>query len=435
MRTGSARSGLRLLMMLGLGVVLAACAPVAGSPLGSTAGHPAPATSRSAETSDTTMSPVPSATLPWDAGLPSVGSALAAAGAEGVYTAGGPASTASSIGLWAADWNGAAGTRSTAGWEAAAKNMSILVGNISTYTKWNAQLHSWNPSLITLAYNLGPYLQKGSQTYNQVLQAHPTWFAHGSHGQLINLPMFPQNYLMDVGNPAYRAWQAQQVAASIAGDGFNGVMIDSIGVDVLGHYASSPPVDPSTGGVYTTNTWLEDEVQLLDGDKTALHGGYLAFNGLVSGPQYALNSHILATSTADAGIAELFLRQPTYPVNDFPSTSVVQQTLEMMTDMGSQGKTFLAWSKVWVSASSADISRLEAFVLSVYLLGRQSASYLDFMPSRDADNTVVAYSNLKDALGAAVGPYSLQGSTFTRRFQAGSVTLNTATDTALIEAT
>jgi hypothetical protein len=57
------------------------------------------------------------------------------------------------------------------------------------------------------------------------------------------------------------------------------------------------------------------------------------------------------------------------------------------------------------------------------------------MPSRDADNTVVAYSNLKDALGAAVGPYSLQGSTFTRRFQAGSVTLNTATDTALIEAT
>jgi len=48
---------------------------------------------------------------------------------------------------------------------------------------------------------------------------------------------------------------------------------------------------------------------------------------------------------------------------------------------------------------------------------------------------VVDYSNLKDALGAAVGPYSLQGSTFTRRFQAGSVTLNTATDTAAIEAT
>ena len=57
------------------------------------------------------------------------------------------------------------------------------------------------------------------------------------------------------------------------------------------------------------------------------------------------------------------------------------------------------------------------------------------MPSKDADNTAVSYSNLKDQLGAPVGAYTTQGSTLSRKFQHGSVSLNTSTDTGSITVT
>ena len=80
-----------------------------------------------------------------------------------------PSSTSSAIGLWAADWGGAAGKRSSAGWEAAAQNDSILIGNAGVYAKWIPQLRAWNPKLMILVYNLGPYLQKRQLR----LQHHP----------------------------------------------------------------------------------------------------------------------------------------------------------------------------------------------------------------------------------------------------------------------
>lgn len=343
-----------------------------------------------------------------------------------------PTTTGTSIGLWASDWGGAAAKRSTAGWQAAARNDRILIGNAGVYPKWIPQLHAWNPNLTVLVYNLGPYLQKGSSTYSQILSAHPTWFAHDSHGRLINLPMFPGNYLMDAGNAAYRSWQATQVAASVSAGGFDGAMVDSVGDDVLGHYASGVPVNPSTHQAYTVTTWLGDEALLLSGDKATLGHKYLAFNGLVSGPDYARDSSILATSNADAGIAELFLRQPTSSINAFPSATVVQQSLAMMAAMTARGKAFLGWTKVWVSASAAQLSQWETFTLGVYLLGRGSASYLDFMPSHSADNTAVNYSNLTMNLGAPLGPYTVSGSTFTRSFQNGKVTVNAGTQNATI---
>jgi len=343
-----------------------------------------------------------------------------------------PASTSSSIGLWAADWGGAAAKRSSAGWEAAAHNDRILIGNAGVYQKWIPQLHAWNPNLTVLVYNVGPYEQKGSLDYNTILAQHPTWFAHDSRGRLINLPMFPGNYLMDPGNAAYRAWHAAQLAATVSAEGFDGAMVDSMGDDVLGHYASAVPVDASTHQAYTVTTWLDDEVLMLNNDKVALKGKYLAFNGLVSGPDYARDSSILATSNADAGIAELFLRQPTSSINAFPSATVLQQSLAMMNALTARGKAFLGWTKVWVPASSAQVAKWEQFTLGVYLLGQGSASYLDFMPSHSADNTALSYSNLTSSLGAPLGSYTMAGSTFTRNFQNGTVTVNATTGAATI---
>ncbi|MGP8159769.1 MAG: putative glycoside hydrolase [Candidatus Dormibacteria bacterium] len=354
----------------------------------------------------------------------------------GVYEAADPASTASTIGLWAADWGGAAGSRSSAGWQAAAENDSILIGNAGVYSKWIPQLHAWNPNLTILVYNLGPYLQKGSSEFTTIEQQDPSWFAHDAKGNLINLRRFPSNYLMDMGNAAYRAWHAQQLAATVKQDGFDGAMVDSVGVAALSTgYASGTPIDTATGKPYTDAEYLANSVLLLDADKAALDGKYLAFNGLISGTEYERDTNILATSTADAGISELFLRQPDSPITSFPSTSELDSTLEMMSSMAAHGKALLGWTKVWVSASSSQVAKWEQYALAVYLLGKQSNSYWDFMPSHDADNTVVSYSNMKDQLGAPLGPYTTNGSTLSRSFQDGSVSLNTSTDTATITVT
>jgi hypothetical protein len=346
----------------------------------------------------------------------------------------GPASTSSSIGLFAYDM-GAASSRSSAGWEAAAHNDSLLIGEAGIYSKWIPQLHAWNPKLTILVYNLGPYLAKGSSDFATIEQQDPSWFAHDARGKLINLPMFPGNYLMNTGNAGFRAWHAQQLAATVKADGFDGALDDSMGDAVLGSYGSGTPIDTATGKPYTDAEYLANSVLMLNADKAALAGKYLAFNGLISGSEYMSATSILATSNADAGMSEHFLREPMTSMASFPSTSEVADTLAMMSSLAARGKAFLGFSKVWASASSSQVAKWEQYTLAVYLLGKGSADYLDFMPSKKADNTVVSYSNMQDQLGAPLGAYTTNGSTLSRSFQHGSVSLNTGTDTGTITVT
>ena len=342
-------------------------------------------------------------------------------------------SSSTTVGLWAADWGGAASKRTTAGWQAAATNDSVLIGGAGVYKKWIPQLKAWNPNVTILEYNLGPYLQKGSANYSTVLANDPTWFARDSRGNLINLPSFPNNYLMNPSNAAYRAWHSSQLAASVAQYGFDGAMDDSMGAGPLGHYASGTPVNNATGQPYTAQQWLSEQVLMLNSDKAALNGKYLAFNGLVSGPMYVRELSILATSNADAGVSELFLRQPTSSVTSYPNATALQDSLQMMSDMAAHGKTFLGWTKVWSTGTTAQVSQWEQFALGVYLLGQQTNSYLDFMPSHSADNTQVTYANLDTNMGAPMGAYTVNGSVYTRTFQNGTVTVNLGTTTSTIQ--
>ena len=105
----------------------------------------------------------------------------------------------------------------------------------------------------------------------------------------------------------------------------------------------------------------------------------------------------------------------------------------MMSDMAAHGKTFLGWTKVWSTGTTAQVSQWEQFALGVYLLGQQTNSYLDFMPSHSADNTQVTYANLDTNMGAPMGAYTVNGSVYTRTFQNGTVTVNLGTTTSTIQ--
>jgi hypothetical protein len=413
---GSAGAALAALAILGPGTVIASPGV---SPAASAVAFQALSASVSVTHAGTTTKPA--------------GTTGSAAGHTTMTADSGTDSSSSTVGLWAADWGGAAAKRTAAGWQAAAMNDSVLIGEAGVYKKWIPQLKAWNPNVTILEYNLGPYLQKGSANYNTVLASDPSWFAHDARGNLINLPSFPNNYLMDPGSAGYRAWHSQQLAASVAEYGFDGAMDDSMGAGPLGSYSSSPPINPATGALYTATAWLNNQVLLLNSDKAALNGKYLAFNGLVSGPMFVRESSILATSNADAGVSELFLRQPTAAVTTYPNATALNDSLTMMSDMAANGKTFLGWTKVWSTGTPAQVSQWEQFDLGVYLLGQGSGSMLDFMPSHSADNTAIAYPNLQQDMGTPMGAYSVSGSTYTRVFQNGTVTVNLATSSSSIQ--
>ena len=105
----------------------------------------------------------------------------------------------------------------------------------------------------------------------------------------------------------------------------------------------------------------------------------------------------------------------------------------MMSDMAAHGKSFLGWTKVWSTGTTAQVSQWEQFALGVYLLGKQTNSYLDFMPSHSADNTQVNYPNLVTNMGAPMGAYTVNGSIYTRTFQNGTVTVNLGSTSSTIQ--
>ena len=162
------------------------------------------------------------------------------------------------IGLWASDWRGAPTSRTAAQWQYLALHEHAVVGEPNAlYEGQLASLHATNPKLLVLAYNLGPYLAKGSANYTSVLAQHPDYFARDASGNLITVPNFPSNTLMDPTNAGYRAWAAAAAVAAIAGTGFDGLMFDSMGTGAFSGYTTAPPTNPSTHVQYTLSAVAE----------------------------------------------------------------------------------------------------------------------------------------------------------------------------------
>lgn len=76
--------------------------------------------------------------------------------------------------LYSQDWNSAASKRSMTDWQQVAMTHSILVGAPgNVYGSMITQLHTWNPAVKVLVYDLGPYTIKGSAEFTALLAGHP----------------------------------------------------------------------------------------------------------------------------------------------------------------------------------------------------------------------------------------------------------------------
>ncbi len=150
-------------------------------------------------------------------------------------------------------------------------------------------LHALNPNLKILLYqsivntNANDYSYMptvtGCTAYRDNLLAHPSWFLHDQHGQLINEPNTTDRYVMDVGNPAYQQQCATGAAALAKQYGFDGVFWDVVigRIDWLVSPGISVPEYP------TGASWLAAMTSALDYVAPAIRRQGLISIGNVAG--------------------------------------------------------------------------------------------------------------------------------------------------------
>jgi hypothetical protein len=321
-------------------------------------------------------------------------------------------------------------------WDNAARNLSVIAAGAGVISKNYARAHQVNPDIIMLPYTLGPYLAKGSKTYNDTLAAHPERFAHTSDGKLINVPSFPNNYLMDMMNADWRQQMGDLAAAAAANA--DGVYVDSMGLaPISGGYTSGKPADPNTHQGYTAEEWMAAGRDTLTAIKTALGSKYVMWNGLNSGANYAAGTHTLAESTADGGMSEAWIRGAKTGLTAYPSAKKFQQEIDEMADMVARGKDFFAWTKAWASGTEQQKQDWNTFALAAFLLvdnapDARGHGYYNFLKDNTSDRSVV-YSGVEQAdVGAPLGAYTVVNGVYTREFANATVTVNPVAKTASI---
>jgi hypothetical protein len=334
------------------------------------------------------------------------------------------------IGLFCPCWGGVPTT--DAAWDVAATNMSLMVGGAGVIGKHYARMHQINPNIVLLPYTLGPYLAKGSAAYNDTLQNHPDRFARTASGNLINVPAFPGNILMDATNPGWQRQQADLVIAAAAK--LDGAMVDSMGpAPVNTSYTSGHPVDPSTKQAYTSAQWLQGAAQTLNLIKAGLGSKYLMVNGLSTGSNYAGGTNVLASSNVDGGLSEAWIRGAKDALSTYPSQKKLQMELDEAADVQAKGKDFFGWTKTWGPGTEADKDKWVTFALASTLLVDQGHLFFNFLPANGGERSRVFYAVEKAAIGQPTGPYTVDSAgVYRRSFTNGSVMVNPAGKTASI---
>jgi hypothetical protein len=250
---------------------------------------------------------------------------------------------------------------------------------------------------------------------------------------MITVPKFPNLVLMDQGVAGWRALHTQ-LALALSKES-DGVYVDSLGSAPTSGpgYTSDRPVHKENKQPYTAREWVDLSRQVINQIKAAVGASkYVMINGLADGGRYKSEGYLLAQSNADGGMSESFVRHATSSATAYPSPPEWKLELDEITDMAAKGKTFFAWTKVWTNATAKQKADWEVFSLATYLLGKDGKTMYNFLPADDVDRTTIFYANQQAAIGQPKGPYTVNGSTYTREFTNGRVSVNPGARTASI---
>jgi len=294
----------------------------------------------------------------------------------------------------------------------AATRYDVIVAYTQAFQPYLAAMRAANPNLVVLAYMNGTFVPPAQAT------SWPTdWYSYDANGIKVQNAQ-NKNYLMNPTNAGWVQNRATMCANLVAQSGYDGCMLDTLGVAPLtAGYCTALPINPATGAAWARPDWISATTQLSNSVRSTVSPSLVVGNGLKDGPSLGESSQLF--NGMDGGIAEGFLRTSTQPATTYPTVSIWQQNVNMLLN---PPKPMLALTKVWASATTAQLNQYHLYALASFLLGTDGRSYFYFSSaSSEPPISVVPWSvNIGDPSGS----YSLQDGAYQRPFTQGRVLVN-----------
>ncbi len=278
-----------------------------------------------------------------------------------------------------------------------------------------------NPLLVTLTKK-SVSVANGDQLAD--LQANkPDWLLYDRNKRVAFSSADKSAPLLDIRNEAVKDRLAEDIAGAINTGGFEGVLIDDVGVDLI---------RPTAAPIYTgTQTFTEQQRRsAVEGllrtlraripSKLIIIGGYAWKDGLAFAAR-SDEAQTLATLADGIHIAE-FLRAPISKTTEFKSEANWKRDVDYLSVASQDNKIVLLTTRL-IGAPEDLTRQWLSYATASYLLGKNGAhTYFQF----DAGDP--AYSNdpiLNAPIGAPVEAYTkLSSGIYQRKFSRGLVLVN-----------
>jgi len=316
---------------------------------------------------------------------------------------------------------------------AVAQKHDLVAGMPIAFKDHVAAMRAANPDLTLISY-LNGTLVKASAVSTLPESA----FAHDVDGRRITSKIWGTT-LMAPTSPAWRQAMDQECRARVAESGYDGCLLDSMG---LGVFATSQnftgvPVNPATGAVYTQVDYRDALMGLAQYVRNASPDLVHVANCVENDWRYwkdAVTSRPLALDQPAVQMED-FLRGASTSVTGFPNADKWLRNVEVIRDVESHNVTGLFSTKLWVSHTDAQAAQWQAYAMASFLMGADGNSYLAFTRSRDeagATGANAPYAMPKD-IGTPSGPMVQAGSgAYTRTFSNGMAIVNPGTTSVTV---
>lgn len=311
-----------------------------------------------------------------------------------------------------------------------ARTYDVLVALKSTFDSHLGAMRAANPRLKVIAYHNGIFDNDGQAD-------HPSnWYLRDASGSLIRSDVDREgvgdNILMNPANAGVQDLALRECQRKVVSKNLDGCYFDSLGAGNLNNL-SGRPINPATGNVYTATEWLATTTAFATTMNEGLSGTWVAVNGLNNGGVYFGpddSSRLLLA--ADAGNAEGWLRGAHHAVGSFRSEADWERDVHMLVHAGRRGKSVIAMTKVWVSATSQQLDALRRYVYASFLLGTNGNQFLYFNPG-STGRPPSAHRYDRVDIGSPLAAYAKVGGVYQRPFTGGLVVVNPTDTTKTID--
>ena len=187
---------------------------------------------------------------------------------------------------------------------------------------------------------------------------------------------------------------------------------------------SATPIDPATGLEWTKFDWMEATTALGSTVHAAIAPRPIAGNGLGFGVPYfdlAAPRERLFDGIGTA-MSEVYVREPSGALAEYRNETNWKKDVDMVADAVSRGSRILVTTKVWRTATAAQIDAWHKYSLATFLLGYAPGQAFFHFRSDHLHSTPSPYWDIK--VGTPTAPYAKVGAVYQRTFTNGLALVN-----------